>query len=149
MIIFLPPFEPNGVDIVLSKLTPETFKEAVDTLYPQTVEVKIPRFSFEKEYDFVNVVRDMGMGEVFDEKADFSGFSEAGDIKFDSATHKAKIEVNEEGSTAAAATAIFQGRSGRPLDPPMFFCNHPFLFFIYDRDTRAVLFSGIYRGPNN
>lgn len=89
----------------------------------------------------------MGLGSVFDESSDFSGFSESSNIKFNDAIHKAKIEIDEKGSKAAAVTAIFMFRSSRPLEPFQFFCNHPFLFTIYDHKTRAILFAGIYRGP--
>lgn len=60
--------------------------------------------------------------------------------------HKAKIEINEEGSTAAAATVLFSFRSSRPTEPTEFHCNHPFVFLIKD-SKEVILFTGIYRGP--
>ena len=96
---------------------------------------------------FPQVFHAMGLGGVFSEDADFSGFSTTSNIKFNDAIHKAKIEIDENGSKAAAATAMFMFRSSRPLEPFQFFCNHPFLFMIYDHKTRAILFAGIYRGP--
>lgn len=90
----------------------------------------------------------MGIGNLFDRDSDLSGFSETSQLKFDDAVHKAKIEIDEEGSTAAAATAIFSFRSSRPTEPAQFKCNHPFLFLIHDQKSKEVLFAGVYRGPS-
>lgn len=69
-------------------------------------------------------------------------------LQMDEAIHKAKIEIDEEGSKAAAATVVFSFRSARPSEPVQFFCNHPFLFLIYDHRAKVVLFAGIYRGAD-
>ena len=57
-------------------------------------------------------------------------------------------QVNEEGTEAAAATALISFRIARPVGPEEFICNHPFLFVIYDNDTKNVLFMGAYKNPN-
>lgn len=90
----------------------------------------------------------MGVGNLFDSSADLSGFSEKSQLKFDDAVHKAKIEIDEEGSTAASATAIFSFRSSRPTEPAQFICNHPFMFLIHDQKSKEILFAGVYRGPS-
>lgn len=145
--IFLPPFAmPNGLENILSKLNVKTFEEAINDVSAREVELKLPRFSFEKTLKIVPLLSQMGIGDVFSETANFSAFSDDA-ITFDDATHKAKIEVDEEGSTAAAATVLFSFRSARPLDPAQFHCNHPFVFTIYDHRAKASLFAGIYRGP--
>lgn len=90
----------------------------------------------------------MGLTDMFDSlAADFSGFNDAVGLKFDAATHKAFIEVNEEGSEAAAATALVSFRMARPLNGVKFICDHPFLYFIYDNLSESVLFMGVYRNP--
>lgn len=89
----------------------------------------------------------MGIKTLFGSTANLTGFSNDVNLQLDDAVHKAKIEVNEEGSTAAAATVLFSFRSSRPLEPAQFFCDHPFMFLIYDHKSRAVLFAGLYRGP--
>lgn len=89
----------------------------------------------------------MGIKELFTPIANLTGFSTVTQLNFDDAVHKAKIEVNEEGSTAAAATVLFSFRSSRPLEPAQFYCDHPFLFFIYDHKSKAILFAGVYQGP--
>lgn len=89
----------------------------------------------------------MGIKTLFQPTANLTGFTDFGNLQLDDAVHKSKIEVNEEGSTAAAATVLFSFRSSRPLEPAQFFCDHPFLFLIYDHKSRATLFAGVYRGP--
>lgn len=89
----------------------------------------------------------MGIRELFQPTANLSAYSD-GVLQLDDAVHKAKIEVDEQGSTAAAATVMFSFRSSRPLEPAQFFCDHPFMFLIYDYRSSAVLFTGIYRGSN-
>lgn len=90
----------------------------------------------------------MGLEHLFDTSADLSGYFEADNVVLDDAVHKAKIEINEEGSTAAAATVLFSFRSSRPLEPAQFFCNHPFMFLIYDHKSKGILFTGVYKGPS-
>lgn len=89
----------------------------------------------------------MGIKDLFTANANLSGISSTTHLNFDDAVHKAKIEVNEEGSTAAAATVLFSFRSARPVEPAQFYCDHPFLFFIYDHKSKAILFAGVYQGP--
>merc|ERR1712073_123698 len=70
-------------------------------------------------------------------------------LSFSKAMHKSFIEVNEEGSEAAAATALFGFRSARPLFHTEFVANHPFIFFIYDEETDLILFHGVYQDPRS
>lgn len=89
----------------------------------------------------------MGVNQIFDKEASFNDFSTEQGINFGDAKHMAKIKVDEEGSTASAATVLVSFRSARPIEPTKFECNHPFVFLIYDRKSSAILFTGIYRDP--
>lgn len=96
---------------------------------------------------FLQILRKLGINNLFDHSANLSGFSTETNLMFGDAKHVAKIKVDEEGSTAAAATVVFSFRSSRPAEPTKFECNHPFMFLIYDYTAKAVLFTGIYRDP--
>nr|CAD7569482.1 unnamed protein product [Timema californicum] len=99
-------------------------------------------------YGCVMILEQMGVGDLFTETADLSGFTGQRGLLFDDAVHKARIEVDEKGTEAAAATAMLFFRSSRPLNPLRFVCNHPFIYLLFDRVSQTVLFMGIYRRPN-
>jgi serpin B len=95
------------------------------------------------------VLCDLGAGLAFSDDADFNGLSEE-PLKIAEVVHKAFVEVNEEGTEAAAATAVGMTLCAAvvpTIEPIVFKADHPFLFFIRDRDTNAVLFSGRVLDP--
>ncbi|XP_055923317.1 serine protease inhibitor 88Ea [Eupeodes corollae] len=147
MVIILPPFTPNSLDDVLERLTPETLNLALKEGMAREIEISLPKFEFEQNLELLPILNKMGINQLFTSKADLSGFSMDKQLSLGDAKHVAKIKVDEEGSTAAAATVLFSFRSARPLEPTKFECNHPFLFLIYDHKTQAILFTGIYRDP--
>lgn len=150
MYIFLPPFSnPEGVSNIIKNLTPDKLQMVVEegALMAREVIVEIPKFSMEKEIDLKSVLEDMGVGDLFQDSSDFSSFTGAKNVHFDDAIHKAKIEIDEQGTVAAAATVVFGFRSSRPVEPAKFIANFPFVYVIYDRPTNSVLFMGVYRDP--
>ncbi|KAM7360530.1 serpin 88Ea [Cochliomyia hominivorax] len=146
MVIILPPFQ-SGLDQVLAKLRPDTLENALKDSMPREIDISLPKFKFEQNLELMPVLRKLGLNSLFEESADLSGFSADSQLKLGDAKHVAKIKVDEEGSTAAAATVLFSFRSARPVEPTKFECNHPFLFLIYDHTSKAILFTGIYRDP--
>ncbi|XP_053670635.1 serine protease inhibitor 88Ea-like [Anopheles nili] len=150
MFVFLPPAEPNALSKLLGRLAAETdiLHEVVNDGISRKVDVKLPKFSIEKQVEMKQVLERLGMGKLFENTANFEEFTDGREpIGFDEVLQKSKIEVNEEGSEAASATVAFSFRSSRPADPALFHCNHPFVFIIYDYGTRSVLFNGVYRQP--
>lgn len=92
----------------------------------------------------------MGIGDLFKGNADLSTLTGgANGVSVDEAVHKAKISVDEEGTIAAAATAVISSRSSRPVEPYKFRCNHPFVYFLFDKMTGSVLFMGVYNSPKS
>jgi serine protease inhibitor len=151
MYVLLPPFtKEDAIDNTLKKLTAEKFRSIVDSsnLIPKTVQVSFPKFSLEHTIELVPVLEKMGVGDLFQETSDFSTLSETLKGPLGSALHKARIEVNEEGTKAAAATVLFSFRSSRPAEPAQFHCNHPFIYVLYDKVEKAVLFTGVFRRPH-
>uniref|UniRef100_A0A0E9XRP4 Serpin B6 n=1 Tax=Anguilla anguilla TaxID=7936 RepID=A0A0E9XRP4_ANGAN len=90
----------------------------------------------------------MGIEDAFDvSKSDFSGMSPSNELVVSKVVHKAFVEVNEEGTEAAAATAaVMMLRCARPR-PITFIADHPFLFFIRHNPAQSILFYGRFCSP--
>ncbi|XP_039858684.1 leukocyte elastase inhibitor-like isoform X3 [Simochromis diagramma] len=152
MLVFLPQNIEDGTT-GLEKLEKElTFEKFVDWTNPNMMDeievtVGLPRFKLEENYDMKTVLVSMGMVDAFDmQKSDFSGMSPANDLVLSKVVHKAFVEVNEEGTEAAAATAaIMMLRCARI--PARFIADHPFLFFIRHNPSSSILFAGRYSSP--
>lgn len=89
----------------------------------------------------------MGMTDPFSAKADFSGMTGLKDLYIDEVIHKAFIAVNEQGTEAAAATAVVMRKLSMPMPPEDFIADHPFVFFIRDMQTGTILFFGRLTNP--
>jgi len=120
----------------------------LEALSPTLVDVSIPRFKFEAELSLNGYLKQLGMVDAFDDNiADFSGMSDMF-LYITHVLHKAFIEVNEEGTEAAAATAVVVGTKSIRLDPPkVFMADRPFVFLIRDVRTGSILFIGRMADP--
>ncbi len=111
--------------------------------------VELPRFKFEYERNLGDVLKALGAGEIFsDRAADFAGIRAERDLFVSQVLQKAVVEVNEEGTEAAAVTDLLM--AGAPGPPPLPFklvADRPFFFFIQDNQTRLVLFMGVMNDP--
>ncbi|XP_078147448.1 leukocyte elastase inhibitor-like isoform X1 [Centroberyx gerrardi] len=152
MLIFLPNDMEDGttgLEKLEKELTYEKFVEWTRPDMMNTVEVQVglPRFKMEEKYDLKEILISMGMVDAFDiGMSDFSGMSPANDLVLSKVVHKAFVEVNEEGTEAAAATAAaMMVRSARI--PVTFVADHPFLFFIRHNPSMSVLFAGRFCSP--
>ncbi|KAG7157531.1 Serine protease inhibitor 88Ea-like 3 [Homarus americanus] len=133
------------LDSMLTRLTPYTLRAALATLTNQEVVIKIPKFEMEKRIkkELKGALQRLGIRDIFSNSADMSIFDPSRQIILEETIHKAVIEVNEEGSEAAAATVGFFIK----ILPFRIICNRPFLFFIHDNHTHNILFMGVYRQP--
>lgn len=114
------------------------------------VQLSFPKFKFESKLDLGQALSALGMSDAFDANlADFSGMTGARDLVISNVLQKALVEVDEKGTEAAAATAVVIGVTSAPApeDPQIIKIDHPFLFFIRDRETNATLFMGRVLNP--
>ncbi|XP_032505698.1 serpin B6-like isoform X1 [Phocoena sinus] len=143
MIIVLPD-ENTDLKTVEKELTYEKFVEWTrpDLLDEEEVEVSLPRFKLRESYDLEGVLRALGVTDAFESaRADFSAMSARSNLCLSRVVHKAFVEVDEQGTEAAAATAaVMMLRCARIT--PRFCADHPFLFFIQHSKTRGLLFCG-------
>jgi serpin B len=159
MIIILPPFEDDALYNTIQRMTPDSIQGVMAEVRSGFYEVddltvEIPKFKIEQTLELSQTLQEMGLSFFRGENSDFSDFLEAKgakseSISFEKALHKSFIEVNEEGSEAAAATALFGFRSARPLFHTHFIANHPFLFLIFDEKTEMIQFFGVYQDPKS
>lgn len=108
------------------------------------VMVQLPKFKLEAEFYLGSTLASMGMPLAFSSQADFSGMNGKRNLFIDEVIHKAVVEVNEEGTEAAAATAVGMRTTSMP---PMFEVNRPFLFLIREHATGTILFIGRVTNP--
>jgi len=113
------------------------------------VAVQLPKFKLEQTLPLNSVLQDLGMRDMFDDsKADFSGIDGSRQLFVSTVLQKAFIEVNEEGSEAAAATGVVMMMRSMPMPPEEFRADHPFLFFLRDKLTGMLLFQGRVEDPS-
>ncbi len=147
MIVALPR-ERDGLDHLEKGLTQEKLHEWFDGLRRREVDVYLPRFKFTSEFGLRSMLESLGMKDAFlPDEADFSGMNGKRDLFVTAVLHKAYVDVNEEGTEAAAATGVIVGTTSVPLQPAVFRADHPFLFFIRHRPTGTVLFMGRVADP--
>lgn len=122
---------------------------ALDNTPLREVSLYLPRMKMETEYNLIPALQQLGMREAFDaQKADFRGMGwPPGALWIGQVVHKAFLEVNEEGTEAAAATAVAMVTRAMPAPPPVFHADQPFLFFIRESETGTVLFMGRLADP--
>ncbi|XP_075826062.1 serpin B6-like isoform X1 [Microtus pennsylvanicus] len=144
MIIMLPD-ENVELKTVEKEITYEKFIEwtRLDKMDEEEVEVFLPRFKLEENYDMEDFLCKLGMTDAFEDRADFSGISSKQGLSLSKVVHKSFVEVNEEGTEAAAATSSVVYK----CMPPYFCADHPFLFFIQHCKTRGIVFCGRFSSP--
>jgi len=151
----------SGDSLVMLLMLPRThelrtLESLLDTLHLyawtkslrlQEIDVFMPRFQLETKYTLNTILSDMGMAIAFSHQADFSGMDGKGTLFISTVIHQAFVDVNEEGTEAAAATGVMMEATAlRPRTE--FRADHPFIFMILDKRTRAFLFMGKVCDPS-
>jgi serpin B len=136
-------------DTVEASLNAVTLAQMVAGLAPRTVTLQMPRFKFETAASLKELLQALGMNRAFEPGvADFSGMDGTMSLYIQAVLHKAFIAVGEKGTEAAAATAVVVGRTSAPLDVLFLTADRPFLFFLRDEPTGAILFLGRVLDPS-
>jgi serpin B len=154
MVVLLPK-KVDGLADLEKSLTSDKLVDVASKLRKQEVIVTLPKFKTTQRVDLAETLAAMGMPTAFNpDKADLSGMAgEPGDLFISKVIHKAFVDVNEEGTEAAAATAVVVAEpSSVRIDPPptpVFRADHPFVFLIRDQRSGSVLFLGRLAGPQN
>ena len=161
MVIFLPrkadglkDFEKSLTAGDLSKWLGE-LKSPLRPRTPAPIAVTLPKFTFADAFNLAEALKAMGMPAAFDPvKADFSGMAEAAKtheppLFISAVIHKAFVAVDEQGTEAAAATAVAMraGAARMPIEPKIFKADHPFVFLIRHNATGEILFMGRLTNP--
>ena len=145
--VLLLPREMDGLARLEDALTTENLKAWGRYLSSREVEVFLPRFELGSTFNLSGVLTGMGMRDAFGEEADFSGMTGGRDLYISEVVHKAYVAVNEEGTEAAAATAVLMARMALPPCPATFKADHPFIFLIRDNFVGGILFLGRVVAP--
>lgn len=152
MVMFLPR-KVDGLASLEKNLTTQTLAKwlaALDKQHEREVELFMPKYKLETKYDLVSYCKKLGMKDAFElSTADFSGMGwPKGKLCIAQIKHKAFVEVNEEGTEAAAATAV-EMKNEMAVMYPTFRADHPFLFVIRDNLTGSIVFMGRLADPQS
>jgi len=131
------------------ELNLQNLNEILENMNSIRVDLKMPKYDFESTIDAKDPLEALGMSEAFKtESANFSGITEAEELYITDVLHKATITVDEEGTEAAAATAVIVGMKSAPSEEPIsLVIDRPFLFLIQHRPTGTILFMGWVTQP--
>jgi len=149
MIVLLPKAV-DGLPALEKSLTGKNLAAWLKQLRSHRVKVTLPKFKFTSRFTLARVLKAMGMADAFSRKeADFTGMATTERLSIDDVIHKAFVAVDEEGTEAAAATAVVMVGTGmpRPTTPKVFRADHPFLFLIRHNRTGTILFLGRVTNP--
>lgn len=147
MYVLLP--EPDKkVEDIIARLNKENWTTWMKQFKKtNTVDIMLPRFKFPYEIKLNDVLTDMGMGIAFGSAADFTGINRGGELNIDYVKQKTFVEVNEEGTEAAAVTVVAIERTSIGPSKTYFHVTRPFLFAITEKTTGAVMFIGTVKNP--
>jgi serpin B len=132
-----------------AKLTADNIDKWLKDKKSELVDVSMPKFTFSSQFMLADTLKAMGMTDAFDAaKADFSGMTDKEKLCISNVIHKAFVAVDEEGTEAAAATAVIMlGSAMRAETPKTFNADHPFVFIIRHNSTGEILFMGRLANP--
>lgn len=152
MVILLPT-EKGGLEDLENRLSVEYLKNLLGAARTEETHVCLPKFTLDGGFELNELMQALGAKDAFDQAAaDFSGMDGSRNLFISAALHKAWIKVDEKGTEAAAATAIVGEAGAMPREdenpPKVFRADHPFVFFIRENNSGAILFAGRVSDPS-
>jgi serpin B len=141
MVVILP--EQDRFKTVEAALDGQGFQAVLKNMKSRLGKGSLPKFGMEYKTSVGALLRALGMELAFTERADFSGMAKDGGLFISDVIHQTFLNVDEDGTEAAGATAVMMVGSSVPQDPPFdMVVDRPFIFAIVDRPTGTVLFLG-------
>ncbi len=144
MTVFLPR-EGKTIGEVLSQMNGKNWRDKYADTY--LVDLKLPRLKTDTDLNLVKIMSELGMPTAFIGAAEFPYFGNGGDISISNMFQKAKIDLNEEGTEAAAVTGI-EVAASMPMTAD-FHANRPFFYIISEYSTGAIFFMGQFVGEGS
>lgn len=148
MMILLP--KDKDLTTIIDAFDHNSFSEWRDSMVERNVDIYLPKFKVETKYTLNDYLKQLGMNIPFTMSANFSGMTGSNDLFIDRVVHKSYIDVNEEGTEAAAATGVVMEFKAVQDEPPriVFDCDHPFMYLIQHKTTGTILFMGSITDPS-
>jgi serpin B len=145
MVILLP--EAGKFEAFEKTLNAQQVSDITSGLQLTEVALTMPQFKFDSEFSLKDTLAEMGMPIAFSSSADFSGMTGKRELSISDVMHKAFVAVDEDGTEAAAATAVDMTLTAVPEPTMEVTIDHPFIFIIRDIETGAILFAGRVLNP--
>ncbi len=143
------PNEDKTLQDIIDNLSSDNWELWQESFFETNADIEFPKLKFEYEIKLNDVLSEMGMGIAFTDGANFSGINKNGGLRIDYVKHKSFIEVNEEGTEAAAVTVVaIELTAAGTHTNVQFVVNRPFLFAIAEKSTGAILFMGTVKNPH-
>ncbi len=147
MLVFLP-VNSSKMRTMQKDFTFKYYTQVINSLKNEKVSLSLPKFKVTMNFDLSDTLKKMGMPLAFIAQADFSGMDGSKDLFISKVLHKAYIAITEDGTEAAAATAVIKTIGMAPPTPMKHFkADHPFMFIIKDNATGSILFMGQINNP--
>src|SRR5579871_2452346 len=147
MIVLLPR-KNDGLHALEDKLSVDGLNQLLLDAKSAEVRVILPKFKLTSQFSLKETLEQMGMPDAFSDQSDFSGMDGTRLLYISAVVHKAYVDVNEEGTEAAASTGVvMMSRGIQRHQPPVFRADHPFIFLIRDTHSGSILFLGRLTDP--
>ena len=146
-LLVLLPRNPKMWKFVESKMNLRNIKDTFKHIKMKKVAVYLPKFKMSCGFSLGKILKKMGMRLAFSMGADFSGMTGRKDLAISKVIHKSFVKINESGTEAAATTGVTMFRKSAPAKPTVFRVDRPFIFIIYDRESKSILFMGRVMNP--